>query len=233
MNSMNDRMEQEINRTIDLLLASMPRKKSGAALSVLIKTAKSEMDPLLLLALFLLSVPAGLVITRLTSPMITVFCVSPMPALILFHRYVLRSEPSMRELEETLPFSYPEMLAGRAVWISLYMAAVFLTLAALLSSATGEDFVRLALCGAVPNIYLCTALLLLAAYVRDQDGLSLAAIILWAGIVYCALVLPFDSFLLRFPTWGYGAALAAGAALYGLSVYKIRKWRFFYAVDNS
>ncbi len=228
---MNDRMEREINRTIELLQASMPRKRPEAALSLLIKTAKSETDPLLLLTLFLLSAPAGLLFSRLASPMITVFCVSPIPMLILFHQYVLRSDPSLRELEETLPFSFSEMLVGRAVWISVYMTAVFLALAAVLSSASGEDLVRLALCGAIPNTYLCAALLLLAAFTRHQDGLSLAAVIVWAGIVYCALVLPFDGFLLSFPTWGYGSVLAAGALFYGLCVQKLRKRRFFYAVD--
>ena len=193
--------------------------------------SKDEIDPLLLLALFLLSVPAGLFFTKLTSPMITVFCVSPLPMLILFHQYVLRSDPSLRELEETFPFSYSEMLAGRAIWISAYMTIVFLALAMVLSNSTGEDFIRLALCGAIPSTYLCIALLLLAAHVRDQEGLSLAAVVLWAGIIYCAIALPFDRFLLAVPTWGYGSVLAAGVALYGLCVHKIRKWRGFYAVD--
>ena len=51
---MNERMEQEINRTIALLQASMPQRKSEAALSQLLNIAKSEMNPLLLLALFAL-----------------------------------------------------------------------------------------------------------------------------------------------------------------------------------
>ncbi len=230
---MNDRMEQEINRTIDLLQASMPRRRSGAALSVLIKTAKDEINPLLLLALFLISVPAGLGFTKLTSPMITVFCISPLPMLILFHRYVLHSNPALRELEETFPFSYSEMLVGRSVLISVYMVFVFLALAMLLSNFTGENFIRLALCGAIPNTYLCIALLLLSAFIRNQDGLSLAAVVVWAGIIYCASALPFDRFLLILPTWGYVTILIAGVVLYGLCVRKIRKRRVFYAVDIS
>ena len=228
---MNDRMEQEISRTINMLQASMPRKRSEAALSVLIKTAKDEINPLLLLALFLLSVPAGLCLSKLTSPMITVFCISPLPMLILFHRYVLHSNPALRELEETFPFSYSEMLVGRAVLISVYMVFFFLALAMLLSNFTGENFIRLALCGAIPNTYLCIALLLLSAFIRNQDGLSLAAIVVWAGIIYCALALPFDHFLLILPTRGYVMIMAVGSVLYGLCVHKIRKWRIFYAVN--
>ena len=228
---MNERMEREMDRTIDLLQASMPRKSSQAALWVLIGTARGETDPLLLLALFLLAVPAGLLFTRLTSPMITVFCVSPLPLLVLLHRYVLRSDPALRELEETLPFSYTEMLAGRAVWISLYMTAVLLALAAALAGRAGGDFVRLALCGAVPGTYMCAALLLLAARVRDQEGLSLAAAVLWAGVVWRAVVLPFDGFLLSFPTWGYGSVLILGMGLYGLCVCHLRKRRCLHAVD--
>ena len=52
---MNERMEQEINRTIALLQASMPQRKSEAALSQLLNIAKSEMNPLLMLALFFVS----------------------------------------------------------------------------------------------------------------------------------------------------------------------------------
>ena len=56
---MNERMEQEINRTITLLQASMPQRKSEAALSQLLSIAKSEMNPVLLLALCFVSILCG------------------------------------------------------------------------------------------------------------------------------------------------------------------------------
>ena len=227
---MNERMEQEINRTIALLQASMPRRKSKAALSQLLNIAKSEMNPLLLLALFFISILCGVCMSKdIASPMVTIFCISPLPMLILFHRYVLHSNEPMRKLEETLPFSYSEMLVGRAMLISAYMTFVFIALAVLLSHSAGENFIRLALCGAVPSTYLCIGLLILSAFIRNQDGLSLAAIVLWVGISYCALALPFDHFLILLPTSVYAALLTVGAALYGMCACKIKQRRYSYA----
>ena len=227
---MNERMEQEINRTIALLQASMPQRKSEAALSQLLNIAKSEMNPLLLLALFFISILCGMCLSKnIASPMVTIFCISPLPMLILFHRYVLYSNEPMRELEETLPFSYSEMLVGRAMLISAYMTFVFIALAVLLSHSAGENFIRLALCGAVPSTYLCIGLLILSAFIQNQDGLSLAAIVLWVGISYCALALPFDHFLILLPTSVYAALLAVGVALYSMCVCKIKQRRHSYA----
>ena len=227
---MNERMEQEINRTIALLQASMPQRKSKAALSQLLNIAKSEMNPLLLLALFFVSILCGVCMSKdIASPMVTIFCISPLPMLILFHRYVLYSNEPMRELEETFPFSYSEMLVGRAMLISAYMTFVFIALAVLLSHSAGENFIRLALCGAVPSTYLCIGLLILSAFIQNQDGLSLAAIVLWVGISYCALALPFDHFLILLPTSVYAALLAVGVALYSMCVCKIKQRRHSYA----
>lgn len=227
---MNERMEQEINRTIALLQASMPQRKSEAALSQLLNIAKSEMNPLLLLALFFISILCGMCLSKnIASPMVTIFCISPLPMLILFHRYVLYSNEPMRELEETFPFSYSEMLVGRAMLISAYMTFVFIALAVLLSHSAGENFIRLALCGAVPSTYLCIGLLILSAFIQNQDGLSLAAIVLWVGISYCALALPFDHFLILLPTSVYAALLAVGVALYSMCVCKIKQRRHSYA----
>ena len=227
---MNERMEQEINRTIALLQASMPQRKSEAALSQLLNIAKSEMNPLLLLALFFVSILCGVCMSKdIASPMVTIFCISPLPMLILFHRYVLYSNEPMRELEETFPFSYSEMLVGRAMLISAYMTFVFIALSVLLSHSAGENFIRLALCGAVPSTYLCIGLLILSAFIQNQDGLSLAAIVLWVGISYCALALPFDHFLILLPTSVYAALLAVGVALYSMCVCKIKQRRHSYA----
>ena len=224
---MNERMEQEINRTIALLQASMPQRKSEAALSQLLNIAKSEMNPLLLLALFFVSILCGVCMSKdIASPMVTIFCISPLPMLIL---YVLYSNEPMRELEETFPFSYSEMLVGRAMLISAYMTFVFIALAVLLSHSAGENFIRLALCGAVPSTYLCIGLLILSAFIQNQDGLSLAAIVLWVGISYCALALPFDHFLILLPTSVYAALLAVGVALYSMCVCKIKQRRHSYA----
>lgn len=227
---MSDRMEQEMNKTIALLQASMPQRRSNTALLQLLKIAKSEMNPFLLLTLFFLSILAGMCLSKnISSPMVTIFCISPLPMLILFHQYVLRSNEPMRELEETLPFSYSEMLVGRATLISVYMVLIFVTLAILLSRSAGENFFRLVLCGAVPSTYLCMVLLILSTFIRNQDGRSLAAIILWVVISYCALLLPFDHFLILLPTTAYVLLLAVGVAIYSICAYQLKQRRFSYA----
>lgn len=229
---MNDQMEQEINRTINLLQASMPQKKTAAALLQLLNIAKSEINPFLLLALLICSILFGIFLSsNILSPMLTIFCISPLPMLILFHRYVLHSNEPMRELEETFPFSYSEMLVGRSTLISVYMALVFLVLALLLSHSAGEDFLRLALCGAIPSVYLCSILLILSASIRNQDGLSFVAIALWIGISYCAFLLPFDNLLALLPTTAYVLIIAVGAGLYGISAHQIKQRRLSYAVN--
>lgn len=227
---MNDRMEQEISRTIHLLQASMPQTRSDAALLQLLNIAKSEMNPFLLLTLFFASVLFGVCLSKnMVAPMVTIFCISPLPMLILFHQYVLHSNEPMRELEETLPFSYAEMLVGRAVFISVYMVFIPIALAVLLPHSEGGGFIRLALCGAIPSVYLCVILLILSVVIRNQDGLSLAAIVLWVGISYCALALPFDRFLILWPTSVYAALLVVGVALYGMFVRQIKQRRYSYA----
>ena len=228
---MNERMEQEINRTITLLQASMPQRKSEAALSQLLSIAKSEMNPVLLLALCFVSILCGVCMSKsIASPMVTIFCISPLPMLILFHKYVLHSNEPMRELEETFPFSYSEMLVGRTAFISVYMALIFVALAVFLSHSMGENFIRLALCGAIPSVYLCMLLLVLSVFIRNQDGLSLAVIVLWVGISYCTLVLPFDYFLALLPTAFYMLLLVVGVAFYGIFAHRIKQRRFSYAV---
>ena len=153
---MNERMEQEIRRTIRFLQASMPEPKNRqTSVFTLLRIAASEINAWLLLGLFVGALSFGLVSVRVLSmPMLTIFCTAPMPMLLLFHRYVLACDQRMRELEATFPYSYSEMLAARSVVISCCMFGALVLLSAMLHASVGEDFLRLALCGAVPGIYL-------------------------------------------------------------------------------
>ena len=113
---MNDRMEREIRRTIQLLQASMPEPRDRQTpVFTLLRIAAGEINAGLLLGLFAGALIFGLLSVRaLSMPMLTIFCTAPMPMLLLFHRYVLASNQNMRELEATFPYSYPEMLAARS-----------------------------------------------------------------------------------------------------------------------
>ena len=162
---MNDRMEQEIRRTILRLQASMPEPRDRQTpVFTLLRIAAGEINAGLLLGLFAGALIFGLLSVRaLSMPMLTIFCTAPMPMLLLFHRYVLACNERMRELEATFPYSYPEMLAARSVVISCCMFGALLLLSVTLHVSAGEELLRLALCGAVPGIYLCTLLLFLSA----------------------------------------------------------------------
>ena len=85
--------------------------------------------------------------------------------LLLFHRYVLHGNEPMKELEDTFLYSYAEMLIGRTMVISIYMLGVLACLSIVLHHIGREAFLRLALCGAAPSVYLCVLLLLLAGSV--------------------------------------------------------------------
>lgn len=230
---MNHRMEQEIERTIQLLQASMPKPQSPqTSIIPLLRTAASEMNLFLLLALFAGTLGLGAAAARFISlPMLTSFCTAPLPMLLLFHRYVLNRNEAMRELEETLPYSYTEMLIARTAVISLYAFIFLLSLSALLHHSAGENFLRLALCGAVPSIYLCTLLLILSSTVRCQESVSLFAIVFWVALCFLALLLPFNRVLQLCSTGLYAAAVSVGLILYGICFYQMKARRNSYAVN--
>ena len=148
--------------------------------------------------------------------------------LLLFHRYVLACSERMRELEATFPYSYPEMLAARSVVISCWMFGALLLLSVTLHVSAGEAFLRLALCGAVPGIYLCALLLFLSARLRNPEGLSLLAIVFWAALCFLVTVLPFDRLLQLCSTAAYAALAVIGLILYGILVHNVQRRRNLY-----
>lgn len=218
---MNQRMEQEMERTIQRLRASMPQRGCRPVPRLTpLRIAAAEISPVLLLAL-LAGVPAlgEIGVRGLSAPMLTAFCTAPMPLLLLFHRYVLRGGGEMRELERTFYCSYAEMLAGRTAVISAYLLLLLLLLSWTLHRAAGESFFRLALCGAVPSLYLCALLLFLSSMVRSQEGIALIAAAFWAALCCLALLLPFQTLLQMCSTGLYAALAAAGAVLYGVCLH--------------
>lgn len=216
---MNERMEQEIRRTIRFLQASMPEPKNRqTSVFTLLRIAASEINAWLLLGLFVGALSFGLVSVRVLS----------MPMLLLFHRYVLACDQRMRELEATFPYSYSEMLAARSVVISCCMFGALVLLSAMLHASVGEDFLRLALCGAVPGIYLCALLLFLSASLRNPEGLSLLAVVFWAALCFLAAVLPFDRLLQLCSTAAYAVLAAVGLIVYGILVRNVQRRRVFY-----
>lgn len=231
---MNERMEQEMDRTIQMLRASMPRKTGRAGMRVLLRLSVEEMNGALLLVLFGAAVLLGLTASRLLSqPMLTAFYTAPLPGLLLFCRYVLYGNERMRELEQTFRYSYTEMLVGRTAVISLYMLSVQICLAFVLHNTNGADFLRLALCGAVPSIYLCALLLLLAGMIRQQKTVSAIAVALWIVLAFLAVCFPVEQLLNRLQTAVYGIAAAIGVIFYVASVWKTTTVRDLYVAGQG
>ena len=213
---MNDRMEQEIRRTILRLQASMPEPRNRQTpVFTLLRIAAGEINAGLLLGLFAGALIFGLLSVRaLSMPMLTIFCTAPMPMLLLFHRYVLACSERMRELEATFPYSYPEMLAARSVVISCCMFGALLLLSVTLHISAG--------------IYLCTLLLFLSARLRNPEGLSLLAFVFWAALCFLVTVLPFDRLLQLCSTAAYAALAVIGLILYGILVHNVQRRREHY-----
>ena len=113
---MNDRMEREIRRTIQLLQASMPEPRNRQTpVFTLLRIAAGEINAGLLLGLFAGALIFGLLSVRaLSMPMLTIFCTAPCRCSCCFHRYVLsRSERMLRQLSCVSVF-LSEVLAARS-----------------------------------------------------------------------------------------------------------------------
>ena len=221
---MNEQMEKEICRTIQVLQASMPEPKNRkTSIFALLRIAASEINVFLLIGLFICVLIFGAVSVKILSmPMLSIFCTAPMPMLLLFHRYVLTCNDKMRELEETFQYSYAEMLIARSTIISCYMFTTLVFLSVTLHFSFGENFLRLALCGAVPSIYLCTLLLFLASIVRNQEGLSIIAIVFWVALCFLITALPFHQLLQLCSTTVYVGLAILGLILYSVCSHTIR-----------
>lgn len=221
---MNEQMEKEICRTIQVLQASMPEPKNRkTSIFALLRIAASEINVFLLMGLFIGVLIFGAVNVKILSmPMLSIFCTAPMPMLLLFHRYVLTCNDKMRELEETFQYSYAEMLIARSTFISCYMFTTLVFLSVTLHFSFGENFLRLALCGAVPSIYLCTLLLFLASIVRNQESLSIIAIVFWVALCFLITVLPFHQLLQFCSTTVYVGLAILALILYSVCSHTIR-----------
>ena len=104
--------------------------------------------------------------------------------------------------------------------ICMFTTLIFLSVT--LHFSFGENFLRLALCGAVPSIYLCTLLLFLASIVRNQEGLSIIAIVFWVALCFLITALPFHQLLQLCSTTVYVGLAILGLILYGVCSHTIR-----------
>ena len=78
---MNEQMEKEICRTIQVLQASMPEPKNRkTSIFALLRIAASEINVFLLIGLFIGVLILGTIIVKILSmPLLSIFCTAPMP----------------------------------------------------------------------------------------------------------------------------------------------------------
>lgn len=230
---MNDKIEYEIEKTIAELKASMPERKQQLSLVTLLRLAASEMNAIYLaLMLIAILIVGALVSAKFSTPMLTSFCTAPMPMLLLFHQYILRENDQMKELEQTFKYSYAEMLSARAIVILVYMLFCLIGLSITIHHVAGEDFLRLALCGATPSVFLCALLLWISHSFRHQDNIALIAIVFWLFLSFAALMLPFNAILQAAHTGLYVIFTVIGITLYSICLHRIRTGGPVYAVST-
>ena len=222
---MNERMETEIERTLAVLRASMPRKRSKRTeMTALLRVAVSEVKPFEMLLLFLGMLVLGYLFSdKLSTPAVTVFCTAPIPLLLLFHSYVLCRNEALLELEDTFCYSYAEMLAARGTVVSVYAVLLLVCLSATVHMSASVSVLRLLLCGALSTVYLCAALLAAAAGTRNPESVSAAAIVIWLGLCFAVMWLPLNTLLMHTSLLTFAVLLAAGLVLYGISFMNITR----------
>ncbi len=227
---MNQSMELEMEKTIRLLQASMPKAKTKrTSLFPLMKIAVGEVNLGILMVLFVGVLICGLLAAKaFVTPMLVIFCTAPLPLLLLFHRYIICAHEATRELEETFLYSYPQMLAARTALISLYVAGTTLLLSLALHYVIGEAFIRLALCGCVSTLYLCTLILFLCDKFRSHDGLTGLITVIWTVFFFAGLQFSFDRVLQLCTTGLFGILTFGGVVLYAICLRKIKNRRNLY-----
>ncbi len=219
---MNERMKYEIERTIENLRPSMPKKqKTPPSILRLVKIAICEMNPVLLISAFLGVLFGGYVLARYTMlPVHAVFCITPLPLMLMFHSYVLGANEALRELESTLRYSYAEMLSAKFLVLSVYTALSLLCLSVTVYAVSAVTFVRLLLCGAFPTVYLYAAMLFTASKVRDTESLSAIVMAIWVAFMILLTELSLVELLLKASVTSLCAVVAAGMLLCCVSTYK-------------
>lgn len=227
---MNDSLEEKMEQTIKYLQASMPKQKQTAVpFGELMNLAWSEVHIGFVAVVFAAVLIFGLIAAKLLHvPMLVMFCTMPLPLLLLFHHYILCENTAMRELEETFRYSYTEMMAARISVISLLTLFAALGLSLVFHGFFGESFVRLALCGSIPCLYLCALLLIICRKVWNQDQIAVLTSVIWSVLSIAAVRFSFDQVLRLCSTGLYAGIACAGIILYVICLKQTQRGKFSY-----
>lgn len=193
---MNDRMDFEIERTINKLRSSMPTPDTKSNYFNLLRLAAHEIRPMYFAISIVLTVLLGIIGTSIGSaPMLTSFCTAPVPILLIFCRYVWRDNKSMQELEQTFRFSFTQMLTARMFILSVFCLLSLLVLTTTIYNVINSiSFVRAFLCGLM-SLTIISGILLLCARKARENELIMISFAIWILVSFIAFYVKADIFL--------------------------------------
>lgn len=200
-------------RTVEWLKPSLPQRERRSEVLPLTRLALNEVRPGLFLGALVIALLGGFFSARLSVPLVSTFCISPLPLFLLYFRYFWRGNDQMRELEKTFRFSFYQMCAARFTVLSGGAAAALMVLCLTASWGGGAAFLTLALCGASSATLLGGALLLLSLRV-SMGGLGLVGGALWMGMCVPVVGIPrMEECLAALPPWVWFAPITLGIAM--------------------
>ena len=193
---MNERMDLEIEKTINALRSSMPSLNTNSNYFYLLRLATHEVRPTYFVISIILTVLLGTIGTRIMSaPMLTSFCTAPVPILLIFCRYVWRDNKSMQELEQTFRYSFTQMLTARMLVLSVFcLLSLFVLTTIIYTMVNSISFVRTVLCGLM-SLTIISGILLLCADKARENELMMISVAIWILVSFIAFYLNADIFL--------------------------------------
>ena len=181
---MDKKMEIEIYNTISILRNMMISNKKNSFLKLFL-IAVSEIDfSYCLITSFSVVMFGCLAVKLLLSPMLVLFCVSPITVLTLYHKHLILECKSLGELEGTLKYSYNTMLGVRILILTGYSFIVLLILSVLVNVQAKIGILRLLLCGVVPNVYLSLIIVVVSYFYRKTEDLTMIISVLWVVLSF-------------------------------------------------
>jgi hypothetical protein len=193
---MNERMDLEIEKTINALRSSMPSLNTNSNYFYLLRLATHEVRPTYFVISIILTVLLGTIGTRIMSaPLLTSFCTAPVPILLIFCRYVWRDNKSMQELEQTFRYSFTQMLTARMLVLSVFcLLSLFVLTTIIYTMVNSISFVRTVLCGLM-SLTIISGILLLCADKARENELMMISVAIWILVSFIAFYLNADIFL--------------------------------------
>jgi hypothetical protein len=193
---MNERLDLEIEKTIQALRSSMPSPKTSSSYFRLLQLAVCEVRPAYFVISMILTLLLSIIGTYIMSaPLLSSFCAAPVPILLIFCRYVWQDNKPMQELEQIFRYSFTQMLAARMLVLSVFCLLSLFALATIIyNMANSISFVRTVLCG-FTSLTATSGILLLCADKARENELMMISTAIWLLVSFIAFYINADIIL--------------------------------------